>query len=40
VLPGIVPVTMLDGEPVVPSLLLDPVLRAYHEMLAKPQARR
>jgi aminodeoxychorismate lyase len=33
---GIVPVTMLDGEPVVPSLLLDPVLRAYHEMLAKP----
>jgi aminodeoxychorismate lyase len=33
---GIVPVTTLDGEPVAPSPLLDPVLRAYHEMLAKP----
>ena len=33
---GIVPVTALDGEPVTPSPLLDPVLRAYHEMLAKP----
>jgi branched-subunit amino acid aminotransferase/4-amino-4-deoxychorismate lyase len=33
---GIVPVMTPDGEPVVPSLLLDPVLRAYHEMLAKP----
>jgi hypothetical protein len=40
VLPGIVPVTMLDGEPVVPSLLRDFISRAYHEMLAKPQARR
>jgi aminodeoxychorismate lyase len=36
---GIVPVTALDGEPVAPSPLLAPVLRAYHEMLAKPQAR-
>jgi branched-chain amino acid aminotransferase len=36
---GIVPVTTLDGEPVAPSPLLGPVLRAYHEMLAKPQAR-
>jgi branched-subunit amino acid aminotransferase/4-amino-4-deoxychorismate lyase len=33
---GIVPVATLDGEPVAPSPLLDPVLRAYHEMLAKP----
>lgn len=33
---GIVPVTTLDGEPVAPPPLLDPVLRAYHEMLAKP----
>src|ERR1039457_6696795 len=33
---GIVPVAMLDGEAVAPSPLLDPVLRAYHEMLAKP----
>ena len=33
---GIVPVMTLDGEPVTPSALLDPVLRAYHEMLAKP----
>jgi branched-chain amino acid aminotransferase len=33
---GIVPVTTLDGKPVAPSPLLDPVLRAYHEMLAKP----
>ena len=33
---GIVPVTALDGEPVAPSSLLDPVLRAYHEMLAQP----
>jgi aminodeoxychorismate lyase len=33
---GIVPVTALDGEPVAPSPLLDPVLRAYHEMLAQP----
>ena len=33
---GIVPVTTLDGEPVAPSPLLDPVLCAYHEMLAKP----
>ncbi|MGA2243107.1 MAG: aminotransferase class IV [Verrucomicrobiota bacterium] len=33
---GIVPVITLDGEPVAPSPLLDPVLRAYHEMLAKP----
>jgi aminodeoxychorismate lyase len=33
---GIVPVTTLDGEPVAPSPLLGPVLRAYHEMLAKP----
>ena len=33
---GIVPVTTLDGEPVAPSPLLDLVLRAYHEMLAKP----
>jgi aminodeoxychorismate lyase len=32
---GIVPVATLDGEPVAPSPLLDPVLRAYHEMLAK-----
>ena len=33
---GIVPVTTLDGEAVAPSSRLDPVLRAYHEMLAKP----
>jgi branched-chain amino acid aminotransferase len=33
---GIVPVSALDGEPVAPSPLLDPVSRAYHEMLAKP----
>ena len=33
---GIVPVAALDGEPVAPSPLLDPVLHAYHEMLAKP----
>jgi branched-chain amino acid aminotransferase len=33
---GIVPVATLDGEAVAPSPLLDPVLRAYHEMLAKP----
>jgi len=33
---GIVPVATLDGEPVAPSSLLNPVLRAYHEMLAKP----
>jgi aminodeoxychorismate lyase len=33
---GIVPVTTLDGEPVASSPLLGPVLRAYHEMLAKP----
>jgi aminodeoxychorismate lyase len=33
---GIVPVTALDGEPVAPSPLLDPVLRAYHEMVAQP----
>jgi branched-chain amino acid aminotransferase len=37
---GIVPVTMLNGEPVASSPLLDPVLHAYHEMLAKPEARR
>jgi branched-chain amino acid aminotransferase len=33
---GIVPVTVLNGEPVAPSPRLDPILRAYHEMLAKP----
>ena len=33
---GIVPVATLDGEPVAPSPLLDPISRAYHEMLAKP----
>ena len=33
---GIVPVTTFDGEPIAPSPLLDPVSRAYHEMLAKP----
>jgi branched-subunit amino acid aminotransferase/4-amino-4-deoxychorismate lyase len=34
--PGIVPVATLDGEPVAPSPLLYPVLRADHEMFAKP----
>jgi branched-chain amino acid aminotransferase len=33
---GIVLVTTLDEEPVASSPLLDPLLRAYHEMLAKP----
>jgi branched-chain amino acid aminotransferase len=37
---GIVPVTMLDGEPIASSSLLDPVLCGYHEMLAKSRACR
>jgi branched-subunit amino acid aminotransferase/4-amino-4-deoxychorismate lyase len=37
---GIVPVATLDGKPVAPSPLLDPIARAYQEMLAKPQAGR
>ncbi len=31
---GIVPVAMFDGEPVVPSPLVDEIARAYNEMLA------
>jgi aminodeoxychorismate lyase len=33
---GIVPVTMLDGEPIAPSPLVDQIFNAYREWLAKP----
>jgi len=33
---GIVPVAMLDGEPVAPSPLVDHIFNAYREWLAKP----
>ena len=33
---GIVPVAMLDGEPVAPSPLVDQIFNAYREWLAKP----
>jgi branched-subunit amino acid aminotransferase/4-amino-4-deoxychorismate lyase len=33
---GIVPVVTFDGEPVVPSPLVDQIFNAYRELLAKP----
>jgi aminodeoxychorismate lyase len=33
---GIVPVAMLDGEPIAPSPLVDQIFNAYREWLAKP----
>ena len=33
---GIVPLTMLDGQPVAQSLLVEQILFAYREMLAQP----
>jgi branched-subunit amino acid aminotransferase/4-amino-4-deoxychorismate lyase len=33
---GIVPVVAFDGEPVAPSPLVDQILNAYRELVAKP----
>ncbi len=33
---GIVPVAVFDGKPVAPSPLVDPIARAYNEMLVQP----